>query len=60
MTSFMNMYVSPMIITRSVSRVPRLQQVGAAAAIVEVADLNKCKFTHDYQSAMSLFVNDFT
>jgi len=36
-----------------------LQPVGAAA-VVEVADINKGKFTHDYQSATSLLVIEFT
>jgi len=40
--------------------VHRLRTVGAAAAVVQIADINKGKFTHDYQSAMSLLVIDFT
>jgi len=40
--------------------VSRLQPVGAAAAaaVVQFADINKGKYTHDYQSAMSLLVVD--
>ena len=38
----------------------RLRPVGAVAAVVQIADLNKGKFTHDYQSAMSFLVIDFT
>jgi len=37
-----------------------LQPVGAATAIVQVAEINEGKFTHDYQSAMSLLVIEFT
>jgi hypothetical protein len=45
----------------SVSYVPHLRPVGAAAAaIVHVADINKGKLTHIYQSAMSLLVINFT
>jgi len=40
--------------------VPRLRPVGAAAAVVQIADINEGKFSHDYQSAMSLLVIDFT
>jgi len=35
---------------------PALRPVGAAAAVVQVADINKGKFIHDFQSAMSLLV----
>jgi len=38
----------------------RLRSVGAAAAAVQVADINKSNFADDYQSAMSLLVIDFT
>ena len=38
----------------------RLQPVGAAAAVVQVADINNGTYIHDYQSAMSLLVIDFT
>ena len=45
----------------SVSTVPRLQPVlAAAAAVVQFADINEGKFSHDYQSAMSLLLIDFT
>ena len=40
-----------------------MRPVGAAAAavaVVRVADINKGKFTHDYQSALSLLVIAFT
>ena len=37
----------------------RLRSVGAAA-VVQTADINKSKFTHDYQSAMPLLMIDFT
>jgi hypothetical protein len=37
-----------------------LRPVEAAAAVVQIADINKGKFTHDYISAMSLLVIDFT
>jgi hypothetical protein len=40
-----------------------LQQVGvatAAAAVMQVADINKGMFTHNYELAMSLLVIDFT
>jgi len=37
-----------------------LQPVGEAAAFVHVADINKGKFTHDYQAAMSFLVTEFT
>jgi len=39
---------------RSVSRIPRLLPVGAAAVVVQSADINKCRFAYNYQSAMSL------
>jgi hypothetical protein len=49
------------LVPRSVSRVPRLRPVGAAAAaVVQMADINNGKVTRDYQSAMSLLVIDFT
>ena len=32
---------------------------GAAAAVVQIADIDEGKFSHDYQSAMSLLVIDF-
>jgi len=47
------------LVPRSVSRVPRLRSVGAAA-VVQIADINEGKFSHDYQSAMPLLVIDFT
>jgi hypothetical protein len=37
-----------------------LQPVGGGAAVVQVADINKGKFTYNYQSPMSLIVIDFT
>jgi hypothetical protein len=37
-----------------------LQPVEAAAAVVQVANINKGTFTHNYQSAMSLLVINFT
>jgi len=37
-----------------------LRPVGVAAAVVQAADINKVKFTHDYQSAMFLLVIHFT
>ena len=38
-----------------------MQPFGAAApAVVQFADINKGKFTHYYQSAISLLVIDFT
>jgi len=41
--------------------VPRLRPVGAAAAaVVQIADIYEGKFSHDFQSAMSLLVIDFT
>jgi len=40
--------------------VTRLRPVGAAAAVVQISDINKDKFSHDYHSAMSLLVIDFT
>ena len=49
-----------MLVPRSVSRVHRLRTVGAAAAVVQIADINKGKFTHDFQSAASLLLIDFT
>ena len=36
-----------------------MQPVGATA-VVQVADINKDTFTHNYQSAMSFLVLDFT
>ena len=39
---------------------PRLQPVEAAAAIVQVAGINKVKLTPNYQSGMSLLVIEFT
>jgi hypothetical protein len=36
-----------------------LRPVGATAAVVQIADINKGKFPHDYQSAISLLVIDF-
>jgi len=36
----------------------RLQPIGAAA-VVQSTDINKCTYTQDYQSAMSLLVIDF-
>jgi hypothetical protein len=49
------------LVPRSVSRVPRLRPVVAAAArVVQVADINKSKFTQGYQSAMPLLVIEFT
>jgi len=44
----------------SVRRVPRLQPVGASAAVVQVSSINKGKYTHNCQSTMSLLVIDFT
>ena len=38
---------------------PALRPVGATAEVVQIADINKGKFTHDYQSAISLLVIDF-
>jgi hypothetical protein len=32
----------------------------AIGAVMQVADIHKGKFTHDYQSAMSFLVTDFT
>ena len=49
-----------MHVSHSVSRVPRLRPFGAVAAGVQVADINKSKFTHDYQYLMFLLVIDFT
>jgi hypothetical protein len=41
--------------------VARLRPVGAAAsAVVHIDDINEGKFSHDYQSAMSLLVIDIT
>jgi len=69
MTSFVNLFVMlatpatikcSAFVPRSVSRLPRLWPVGAAAAVLQVRYINKGKFTHDYQSAMSLLVIDFT
>ena len=39
-----------------------MQPVGAAAAaaVVQIADINEGKLSHDYQSAVSLLVIDFT
>jgi len=47
-------------VPRSVCRLSRLRPVGAAAPVVQVADINKGKFTHDFQSAMSPLMIDFT
>ena len=47
-------------VPRSVWRVFRLQPVGGAAAVVQVTGINKGKFAHIYQSALSLLVIDFT
>jgi len=70
MTSFVNVFVlvrKPATIKdsahvpSSVCTVSRLRPVGAAAAaVVQFADINKGKFTHEYKSAMSLLVIDFT
>ena len=37
-----------------------MQPVGSAAAVVQVSDINKSTYTHNYQSTMSLLVIDFT
>jgi len=37
-----------------------LRPVGAAAAVVQIVDINKGKFAYNCQSAMSLLVIDFT
>jgi len=37
-----------------------LQPLGAAAAVVQVTDINDGRYSHIYQSAMSLLVIDFT
>ena len=69
MKSFVDMFVpvryicndkSSALAPRSVSRVPRLRPVGAAAVTaVQIADINEGMFFHDYQSTMSLLVIDF-
>jgi hypothetical protein len=46
-------------VPRSIRRVSRMQPVGAAA-VVQVADINKGTFTHTCHSAMSLLVIGFT
>ena len=45
---------------RAQFRVSRLRPVVAAAAVVQIAYINEGKFSHNYQSAMSLLVIDFT
>ena len=69
MASFVNMFVlarytcndkNALRLFRAVSTVPRLQPFGAAAAVVQFADVNKVKFSHDYQPSMSLLVIHFT
>ena len=37
-----------------------MRPVGPAAALVQIADINEGMFSHDYQSALSLLVIDFT
>jgi hypothetical protein len=44
----------------SVRRVPRLQPVGASAAIVQFSSRNKGTYIQNCQSTMSLLVIDFT
>ena len=69
MKSFVDMFVPARyscndkrsaLVPRSFSKVPCLRPSGAADAVVQVADINNCKFTHDNLSAMSLLVIDIT
>jgi hypothetical protein len=40
--------------------VPRLRPFGAAAAVLQIPDINKGMFSHRYQTAMSLLMMDIT
>ena len=69
MTSFVNMFVSvcytcnnkkAVRMFNSQCVVHRLWSVGAAAAVVQFANINKGMFNHDYQSAIYFLLTDFT